>query len=195
MSTKNDICTKIFLKHWEWDTLPNFIDPAPESIEDLFLHVYDCEKKEILASYPWRRAIKYVELKCKPDTTDGRYQYGTTLPSDFLKEVGFWGDKERGVKLFDECTIQGKKLLSRRENVTIGYICNLPETEFDVWFENYFEIQMAANLARIGGQTAERQLFLMQQAEAEFIRAKNRDYEMTAKDEISPSLHQFCEWY
>lgn len=194
MTTKTEILNELFIKSWEWDTVPNFDEPEENSIEAMVLTLYDHEKEVMLASYPWRRAIKYVTVECVPSTLDGRYEYQALLPEDFIKEYGFWADNKRGIKLFDGCTVTGNLLLSKRSKLTLGYIADVPEEDFDIWTSEYFVAFLAAELARVGGQSIDREKALKEDEAIAFVRAKNRDYEMTEK-EVNPSLHQFCEWY
>lgn len=194
MSAKEEILNNVFIKHWEWDVLPDWDNIEDNSQQALVLACYDHEKKNVLASYPWRRCIKYITLDLIASTIDGMYGFQCLLPEGFLKEYGFWADNQRGIKLFDECCISGNLLLSKRNKVTLGYIADTPEEDWDIWLKEYFECYLAAELARVGGQPTDREQLLKQECLLSFSRAKNRDYEMTPKA-TNPSLMQFCEWY
>lgn len=190
------IFKSILLKYWEYDVAPDFNNIADNDVLDLLNQEYPKVKKKVLGSYPWRSCIKYVTVKATvPEINDdGRYKYRAQVPENFIKEHGYWADSSRSLPLLHENTVQGRTLKTNRESLTMGYIADTAESEMDYWVVEYLEIAVAAELADIGGISADRQNFLLQKMPYEEALARNKDFEMTQKDEISPTVHQFQEW-
>lgn len=190
------IFQSVLLKYWEYDIAPDFTNIADNDVLDLLNKEYPKIKKKVIGSYPWRSCIKYTKIKATIPAVndDGRYKYRATVPNDFIKEHGYWSDEKRAMPLLRTNTVQGRTLKTNHEYVVMGYIADTSESEMDYWLVDYLEIAVAAELSDIGGVSADQKNFLLQKMQYEEAIARNKDYEMTQKDEISPTVHQFEEW-
>ena len=198
--TKAEILRDVFLLHWEWDTEPEITDVAgvltadiAGSTEDIILKMYPRFKKDALAKYNWRSAIKYATLECTEPVTnkDPRYKYTATLPEDFIKLVGLWADKERNNDARGKASTVSTTLYSHLEDITIGYMADIDEEDLDNWVSTYLIAYIASKGATIAGVSNEKRAELISQEQNEWFTCSNIDYEMEVKDEVSPSLSQF----
>ena len=191
-----EIFQSVLLKYWEYDVAPDFTNISDNDVLDLLNKEYPKIKKKVFGSYPWRSCIKYDVINAEePEVNDdGRYKYRATVPSGFIKEYGYWSDAQRSNKLLYTNTVQGRTLKTNHKSLVMGYIADTQESEMDYWLIEYLEIAVAAELADIGGVSADQKNFLLQKMQYEEALARNKDYEMTQKDEISPTVHQFQEW-
>lgn len=198
-SAKKQLLEDLFVLYWLYDVRPDFSDTDnfdANSPEALLLGVYDGLKNEVLASYPWRSAMKYITMTptAPQDSTDGKYQYEVAVPDDFLKEDGFWFDSARTRPAKQMVDIIGRKAKTNLKEFTMGYIAkDVPETDLDSWVLDYIKIYVAANAADIGGLALDRKQALLQQAEIDFIKHSNTDYKMSIHQdaEINQTLDQF----
>ena len=110
MASKNDILTNICLLYWLYDEVPDLSTTNTDDTIKRLLQVYDSLKSDALSKYPWRSAIKYIELTTETpiESTDGRYTYVVDLPTDFLKEEGFWENWERSTICPQSVEITGR---------------------------------------------------------------------------------------
>lgn len=194
---KKSVLRDMFLRYWQWDVEPELDNPPKNSPEYFVLSMYDDEKQAALCRYPWRSAVRYAQLELsKPERpADGRYRYEADLPEDFGLAVGFWQDSQRRMDCHNAVDIVGKKARTNLNTITLGYIKkDVEEDELDPWVIDYLEIFIASDLSDIGGQSPDRKNYLNQKAETDLIACGNKDYEMSQKDEVSSTTHQF-EWY
>jgi len=196
-TAKAKLLADMCVLYWEYDTKPDFTGTLePNSPEQLVLNVYDTLKQEVLQSYPWRSAIKYVTLTTsEPLTnTDPKYSRTAALPSDFLKEDAFWYDEKRNTTITEGIDIIGKTAKTNLERFTMSYISkDTLESNMDPWLISYLQIYIAAKAADIGGLSAERKSLLLQQADADFWNYSNTDWKMSHKenDALTESINQF----
>lgn len=194
---KLDLLREMFLEYWQWDVNPELENPPKNSPEEFVLSMYDDRKASALMAYPWRSAVRYVDLDLQiPEvSSDGRYKYEATVPEDFILAVGFWQDKARRIDCMNSVDIVGRKARTNLKSITMGYIKkDVDEEDLDPWVIDYIKIFIASELSDIGGQSPDRKNFLMEKVQSDLIKCGNKDYEMAHKDEISSSIHQF-EWY
>lgn len=198
-TVKKQLLEDMCVLYWEYDVKPDFSNTdnfEPNSPESLLLGVYDSLKNDAISSYSWRSAIKYVTIKPQvpENSTDGKYKYQASVPDDFLKEDGFWHDKERGMPAKKQVDIIGRVAKTNLQEFTMGYLVkNIPEDELDSWVIEYLKIYIAANAADIAGLSLDRKNYLLQQAEISFIKNSNIDYKMSTHmdEEINQTLNQF----
>lgn len=196
-TAKAKLLAEMCVLYWEYDTKPDFTGTLePNSPEQLVLDVYDSLKQEVLQSYPWRSAIKYVTLTTsEPLTnTDPKYSRTVSVPSDFLKEDAFWYDEKRSTPITDGIDIIGKTAKTNLEKFTMSYISkDIAESNMDSWLISYLQIYIAAKAADIGGLSADRKSLLLQQADADFWNYSNTDWKMSHKDNdaLNESINQF----
>lgn len=198
--TKEEILRDVFLLHWEWDTAPEITEvggvltaDVAGSTEDLILQMYPRFKKDALAKYNWRSAIKYETLECtEPVTnTDPRYKYTAELPEDFIKLIGLWADEERNNDARGQASTVLTTLYSHLEDITIGYIADKDEEDLDNWVSTYLIAYIASKGATLAGVSNEKRAELIAQEQNEWFTCSNIDYEMEVKDDVSPSINQF----
>lgn len=201
MLTKRELLKQLMLLYWQYDTEPQFAgtEDVPTAVvanspEDLLLKVYDQLKKRALASYDWRSTIRYVSITpTEPEggTGDTRYKYSASVPTDFLKVVGYWADAERHVPAHNCVDTVGRTMRTNMQSFVLGYVANVKETEFDSWLDDYLMIFIAAEASNIGGVSNDWKNFLMTKAQNDWFDLTNKDYEMAQRDEVSASIHQF----
>lgn len=198
--SKREILNDIFELHWEWDTEPEFggTDDNPtatdvDSVEYKILQRYDRFKKDALERYDWRSSIRYSTIECSEPVTnnDPRYKYNGDLPDDFIKLTGLWHDAERHMPAINKASAVGTTLHSHLEEITIGYTANVTETELDNWVSTYLIAYIAAYGATLAGVSDEKRAELYTLEQNEWFKCSNIDYEMEAKDQVSPSINQF----
>lgn len=198
--SKKDILNDVFLLHWEWDTKPEFggTDDNPtstdeESTEYLLLEMYDRFKKKALSKYNWRSVIRYATITCtEPETnTDPRYKYNGDVPADFIKLVGLWSDEERLIDARTRASVVGSTIFSHLEEITIGYVANVSETEFDTWLSDYMIAFIASEGAALAGVSDNKRAELINLEQNQWFMCSNIDYEMEQKDIVSPTIEQF----
>lgn len=196
-TAKAKLLAEMCVLYWEYDTKPDFTGTLePNSPEQLVLGVYDSLKQEVLQSYPWRSAIKYVTLTTSEPNpnTDAKYSRAVTVPTDFLKEDAFWYDEKRSVPITDGIEIVGKTAKTNLEKFTMSYISkDTAESNMDSWLISYLQIYIAAKAADIGGMSADRKALLLQQADSDFWNYSNTDWKMAHKDNdaLNESINQF----
>lgn len=196
-TAKAKLLADMCVLYWEYDTKPDFTGTLQSnSPEQLVLDVYDTLKQEVLQSYPWRSAIKYVTLTTSEPNpnTDAKYSRTVTVPTDFLKEDAFWYDEKRSVTITDGIEIVGKTAKTNLEEFTMSYISkDIAESNMDSWLLSYLQIYIAAKAADIGGLSADRKALLLQQADADFWNYSNTDWKMSHKDNdaLTESINQF----
>lgn len=189
------------LLYWEYDTEPEFTGTddtpsatVPNSPEDLLLKVYDQLKKRALASYDWRSATKYqIVTPTEPagGTGDPRYKYSATVPSDFLKVVGYWADENRQSPAHNAVDTRGTIMRTNLNKFVLEYVADVSEKNLDPWVIDYLMIFIASEASDIGGISNDRKNFLMQKAQNDWYVLTNKDYDMAHHDEVSSSIHQF----
>lgn len=199
--TKEKLLSEMCVLYWLYDTKPDFTDTEenplpPNSTEKLVLDVYDSLKKEALAKYPWRCAMRYVEIKPKEpeEYKDKKFKYTAKVPEDFLKEDGFWFDSERTRPAKNLVEVVGSEIRTNLESFTMGYISkNVQENEMDSWLISYLKAYIAFKAADVAGLSTDRINYLANVAESEFWTQSNIDYKMTndKDEEIQDSLNQF----
>lgn len=196
-ATKAKLLAEMCVLYWEYDTKPDFTGTLQSnSPEKLVLDVYDSLKQEVLESYPWRSAIKYVTLTTsEPNpSTDGKYSRSVAVPTDFLKEDGFWYDEKRNTTITDGIEVVGKTIKTNLEKFTMSYVSkDTLESNMDSWLISYLQIYIAAKAADIGGLSADRKSLLLQQADNDFWNYSNTDWKMSHKDNdaLTDSINQF----
>lgn len=198
--TKEQLLSEMCLLYWLYDTKPDFTDTEEKplldnSTEKLVLDVYESLKKDVLARYPWRSAIRYVDVKAEIAETpnDPRFKYTAKVPENFVKENGFWYDSNRTNLAKNQMEVVGKEIRSNLESFTMGYVANVSEEELDPWVIRYLEAYIAYKAADIGGLSTDRINALSVISENEFWVQSNIDYKMTQNkgEEIQDSLNQF----
>lgn len=199
--TKQELLSEMCLLYWEYDTKPDFSDNVIKSMpenspEKLLLTVYDSLKKEVLASYPWRCAIKYVDIvPTEPlENKDTRYKYSAPVPEDFLKEDGFWCDSERRMIAKNAVEIVGREARTNLDKFTMSYIsADIDENNMDPWLISYLKVYVAYKAADIGGLSADRINYLATIVNNEFWTQSNIDYKMATNrgEELNDTLNQF----
>ena len=196
-ATKAKLLAEMCVLYWEYDTKPDFTGTLQaNSPEQLVLDVYDSLKQEVLESYPWRSAIKYVTLTTSvPNpSTDGKYSRSVAVPTDFLKEDGFWYDENRNTTITDGIEVVGKTIKTNLEKFTMSYVSkDTLESNMDSWLISYLQVYIAAKAADIGGLSADRKSLLLQQADNDFWNYSNTDWKMSHKDNdaLTDSINQF----
>ena len=197
---KKELLRDVFLLHWEWDSEPEFsgTDDEPTadvtgSTEDLVLKMYDRFKKDALSKYNWRSAIRYETITCTEPATniDKRYKYTGAVPDDFIKLVGLWQDEERHITAIGMANIVGETVFSHLDEITIGYMANVSETDFDNWLTDYMIAYIASAGATLAGVSNDKRAELISLEQNKWFSCSNTDYEMEQKDEVSPSISQF----
>ena len=198
---KSELLRDIFLLHWDWDSEPDYDntdedDPVANvagSTEDLVLKMYDRFKKDALEKYNWRSAIRYETITCTVPVTnkDKRYRYNGSVPEDFIKLVGLWQDEERYIPAIGMASIVDTTVFSHLASITIGYMADISETEYDNWLTDYMIAYIASVGAPLAGVSNDKRAELISLEQNKLYLCSNIDYEMEQKDSISPSLTQF----
>lgn len=196
---KKQLLEDMCVLYWEYDVKPDFSDTdnfEPNSPEALLLGVYDSLKNEVIASYPWRSAIKYITIKPEmpQNSTDGKYKYQASVPDDFLKEEGFWYDSERWRPAKKQVDIIGRTAKTNLQEFTMSYQAkDIPEDELDSWVIEHLKVYIAAKAADIAGLSLDRKNNLLQLSELSFQTNSNIDYKMSTQmdEEINQTLNQF----
>ena len=134
--------------------------------------IYDAEKANLLSWHPWRFATKWEKLipVISPPNTppNPRFQYAYELPLDYIQayDTYFAADYQ----------IVGKLVLSNQApDWYWGYIYNIPESDFPVYFVLALSHILAAKSATVlTGNTAIAK-YWGDQAMIQQMRAQNRD--------------------
>lgn len=114
--------------------------------------IYDDMKKLLLSSYPWRFAVKRVQIARDAEKYDGQYVY--RLPTDFLLLLGVNESKlkdeetlfKRGLNSYE---IVGQTIVSSAaDGIAIEYVSAVDDKEiFPPLFREALAAKIAAELA------------------------------------------------
>ena len=107
--------------------------------------VYSLIRDEVLRAHPWNFAIRWAALARLSETPANDFSYAYQLPSApyCLKVIKLNYDEE-----FDDFRIEGRKLYTDLESVTLEYIARITDaTQFDSAFVTAFAARLAAELA------------------------------------------------
>jgi len=195
MASKNDILMNVCLIHWLYPTVPDLNATTTDDTIKRLLKVYDTFKSAALSKYPWRCAIKYVEITTSTPTTsiDGRYKYTAELPPDFLKEEGFWEDWARTSKCPQSIEIVGKTAKTNLTKFTLAYISSdIAEEDLDNWVADWLEIYIAAEGAKLAAIPDDQAIALANKRELDFVELSNKDWRNAHhEDDNQDTLAQF----
>jgi hypothetical protein len=198
MASKKDILTNICLLYWLYDEVPDLSATSTDDTVKRLLKVYDSLKSDALSKYPWRSAIKYVELTPTEPTTsaDGRYTYTVDLPTDFLKEEGFWENWDRTTPCPQSVEIVGRTAKTNLTKFTLGYISSdIQEENLDSWVCKWLEIYIASEASRLAGVPVDQINYLMQKQEIDFMKLSNTDWRNAHHDDDNTAtLGQFLDY-
>lgn len=99
-------------------------------------------RDELLRAHPWNFAIKRKELGQLATTPEFEFTYEYQLPTDCLRVL------KTSLPNVEEYSIEGRKLLSTSQEVSIKYISQVTDTSlFDKGFEEVLAFRLAADLA------------------------------------------------
>lgn len=114
-------------------------------VEDLVNYHYDSVWKEVLNSYNWSDAIRYVQLSQLSTSPLTEYDYQYQLPSNCLRVISL---NETSDRLQSEHYIlQGDKLLTNEDTALIKYIEEIDSTTVDPQLSKVFYTELAIRLA------------------------------------------------
>ena len=94
--------------------------------------LYEPTLQNLLASYPWRFALKQKNLARLTNTPVSDYQYAYQLPGDCVRVLSAGQNiKSSGL----DYKIVGQSLHTNAENVILNYICRPEEDDFPAFFK------------------------------------------------------------
>ena len=114
---------------------------------------YDRTRKTVLASAPWRFAVKNAELAVLSDAESGKYLYAYALPSDLIRALYLCD--QTGAELPVEYEVVGNQIWTDDDTGQLRYVWDQTDpNRFDVLFIDVLAYKLAAELATgITGRT------------------------------------------
>lgn len=124
---------------------------------------YPLVRDWLLRRHPWNFAIKQISLAPETTAPAFKYKHQFILPADFIR---LYKNNDN----CDEFTLQGKKLLSDRDEVSIYYVSQVVDPGmFDSTFTELLATFLAADMCYALVQSRELQQTLTAQGE-EYLR-------------------------
>lgn len=106
--------------------------------------IYDACLEDVLRAHPWNFAIIRQQLSLLSTTPVFGYQYEFQLPGDCLRVI----EVSDGTNLIEDFTIEGRKLLSSKDSVSIKYIGNITDpNQYTSQFIFVFSSRLASEIA------------------------------------------------
>jgi len=136
--TSIDICSHALVKLGA-SSISSFQEETTEA--HISAQLYRVVLESLLASYPWRFALKQVKLARLTDTPKADYRYAYALPNDCLRVLSA-GQSTRGKGL--AYRIARKQLQTNADNVVLTYICRPIEADFPPFFTEALVAKLAA---------------------------------------------------
>lgn len=137
----------------------------------LAANLYPDERASFLRAHPWNSAIKRVTLA--PSSTAPAFDSFSVfdLPSDCMRvlSVGSENDSRGGYR------VEGRSILYPGAVAYLRYVADVPESVWDRHMVSAMKTRMAALMAYAVTGSAALAQSLLQQADAEFRRAKTID--------------------
>ena len=129
------------------NTISSFTDGTKAS--GIANNMYEFVKKHTLSMYPWKFALKKVQLAQDSTTPVNEWNYQYTLPTDAVSSlpvaVFFTGNANAPKQLDFE--IYGNKLVTNSNTVYIDYVYDVTEANMPTYFVTLLVYQLAWHLA------------------------------------------------
>lgn len=112
--------------------------------------VYPALRKSYLSKYPWRFALKRVELSREASApAGGGWEYSFVLPPDRASHGAFGAFQSGGSyePAFADWQILGNRLLANVERVWVEYAYRVGEAEFPEYFSEFLAAALCSRLA------------------------------------------------
>jgi len=137
--TSIDICSHALVKLGA-NSISSFQEETTEA--HIAGQLYTVVLESLLASYPWRFALKQAKLARLTDTPKADYRYAYALPNDCLRVLSA-GHSARGKGL--AYRIVRKQLQTDSDQVILTYICRPIEADFPPFFTEALVAKLAAD--------------------------------------------------
>ena len=163
MSDAISICSQAFLAIGA-DPIKTFGDSTTEA--DLANARYKPIKQALLRGYPWNCAIRRVALKQadNPPLEGQEFSNQFELPEKCLRVLDVWvgGIRPQAAAVGRQAySIEGRKLLANESALSISYIHDIPEAEFDAHVEEALVSKLSAEFSyTLHGSPSTSQQFL-----------------------------------
>lgn len=132
--------------------------------------IYDQQLPDVLASHPWRFALKWAELIQDTSTPeDPRWNYAYQLPGDYIQAYQSYP--------WANYTIVTDRIVWTNINPPFkwGYIANVSEGLFPPYFSKLMSYVLAAESAMLITENVEIAQYWEQKAMVQKVSAQNRD--------------------
>ena len=137
--------------------------------------LYPTAKKQTLRSYPWRCATKsasLAQLVDEPIQPEWKFLYA--LPDNCLRVISVFNEADLYINEV-AWEVQGKRLLTRSDNIAITYIVDLTEQQLDVHVEMALVARVAVDLSYTLTASSGREAALYQQYQEKLNEARVTD--------------------
>jgi len=106
--------------------------------------IYDACLEDVLRAHPWNFAIVRQQLALLSTTPVFGYEYEFQLPGDCLRVI----EVSDGTNLVESFVIEGRKLLSDQNSISIKYIANVVDpNQYTSQFIFVFSSRLASEIA------------------------------------------------
>ncbi|MDY6408137.1 MAG: hypothetical protein SPL08_05515 [Pseudomonadota bacterium] len=136
--TSIDICSHALVKLGA-NSISSFQEETTEA--HISGQLYAVVLESLLASYPWRFALKQVKLARLLETPKADYRYAYALPNDCIRVLSA-GHSTRGKGLLYR--IACKQLQTNSDQVILTYICRPNEADFPPFFTEALVAKLAS---------------------------------------------------
>ena len=110
--------------------------------------IYTSVLEAELSIYPWRFAMKKVQLARHTDTPTNEWKYAYQLPSDRIGGIfALFDSGQTGAHPRRSFEVFGDKVFADYEEVYVDYPFKPTEPEFPAYFVEFLVLAIAANLA------------------------------------------------
>ena len=112
---------------------------------ELINEYFDSTWEEVLNEYIWSDALAYADLAKLVETPVNEYSYAYQLPTDCIRVIEINNDSD--VTPTDNYILQGNKILTDMDSVTVKYIRRIDPTTADPQLTKVFYKSLAVKIA------------------------------------------------
>lgn len=145
MATDIEICSRALIRLGA-KPIDSFEDGTDKALAcDL---IYSSVLESELSIYPWRFAMKKVQLARHTDTPTNEWKYAYQLPTDRIGGIfALFDSSQTGAAPKKAFEVFGDKVFCDYETVYVDYPYKPAESEFPAYFTEFLVLAIAANLA------------------------------------------------
>ena len=135
--TSIDICSHALVKLGA-NNIASFTEDTTEA--HVAKQLYDTTVEALLASYPWRFALKQTTLARLTEKPSADYAYAYALPNDCVRVLSAGASRGQGL----DYRIAQQQLQTNSASVMLTYLCRPDETDFPAFFVDALVAKLAA---------------------------------------------------